>query len=79
MPVMRLREIRSMTSEERKKKLTELRTELMKLRTMVKAGGSIENPARAREIRRTIARILTVQKETASERAEPRIVKGSGK
>jgi len=49
--------------EERKKRLNELRTELVRLRTTVAAGGTIENPARIREIRRTIARILTIENE----------------
>lgn len=63
MPLLRMRSIRDMTSEERGKKLTELRTELLKLRAMVKAGGSIERPTRIREIRKAIAQILTVQNE----------------
>jgi ribosomal protein L29 len=33
----------------------------MKLRAMSKAGGALENPSRIREIRRAIARILTVE------------------
>jgi len=52
-----------MMPEERKKRLNELRTELVRLRTTVAAGGTIENPARIREIRRTIARILTIENE----------------
>ena len=60
---MRMKEIREMKPEERLKRLRELRVELSKLRTTVESGGTIENPARIREIRRTIARILTVQKE----------------
>jgi len=63
MPILRMSEIRDMSPEERRKKLAELRTELMRLRTMVKAGGSVDNPARIRELRRTIARILTVERE----------------
>ena len=63
MPLLRVREIREMSPEERAKKLSELRAELAKLRSMVEAGGSIENPARIREIRRTIARILTIERE----------------
>jgi len=58
-----MKEIRSMNPEERKKRLIELKAELTRLRTMVKAGGSIENPMRIRELRKTIARILTVQNE----------------
>jgi len=63
MAILRMKEIRSMSREEREKRLNELRAELAKLRTMVKAGGAIEKPARIREIRRTIARILTVNNE----------------
>lgn len=37
--------------------------ELGKMKTTVEAGGTVENPSNIREIRRTIARILTVQKE----------------
>ncbi|UCH70703.1 MAG: 50S ribosomal protein L29 [Candidatus Bathyarchaeota archaeon] len=63
MPIIRMKDIRAMSPEDRKKRLTELRTELMRLRTMVKAGGAPENPSQIREIRRTIARILTVENE----------------
>jgi large subunit ribosomal protein L29 len=52
-----------MSSEERRKKLTELKTELLRLKTMIKAGGTVENPARMKELRKTIARILTIEKE----------------
>lgn len=64
MPIIRLKDARDMSSEERRKKVTELRTELVRLRTMTKAGGSMENTARIRELRKAIARILTVEHET---------------
>ncbi len=63
MAILKMREIRKMSREERERRLRELRTELIRLRTMVKAGGAIEKPARIREIKRTIARILTVNNE----------------
>ena len=63
MPILRLREIGGMSSDERSKKLSELRAELSRLRTMVRAGGAVENPARIRELRKTIARVLTVESE----------------
>ena len=63
MAILRTREIRAMSSEKRKEKITELRTELARLRTMVKAGGSVDNPSRIRELRKTIARILTIETE----------------
>jgi large subunit ribosomal protein L29 len=63
MPILRLKEIVDMSSEERAKKLSELRAELSRLRTMVRAGGAVENPARINELRRTIAQILTIESE----------------
>lgn len=63
MPILRLKEINDMSSEERAKKLVELRAELSRLRTMISAGGAVENPARISELRKAIARTLTVEKE----------------
>lgn len=63
MPIIRMKDIRTMSSEDRKKRIIELRTELVRLKTMVKAGGSLDNPSRIRELRKTIARILTVENE----------------
>ncbi|MGQ9538367.1 MAG: 50S ribosomal protein L29 [Candidatus Bathycorpusculaceae bacterium] len=63
MPLIRVKEIREMSPEERNKKLTEFKTELVRLKTMVKAGGTVENPARIKELRRAIARTLTVERE----------------
>ena len=63
MPILRVSEIRKMSDEERRRRLSELRAELMRAKTMVKAGGSLDNPSRIRELRRAIARILTVMNE----------------
>ena len=63
MPILRMKEINSMTAEDRTKKLSELRAELSRLRTMISAGGAVENPTRVRELRRTIAQVLTVENE----------------
>jgi large subunit ribosomal protein L29 len=63
MPIIRLKNIREMSSEDREKKVMELRTELLRLKTMVKAGGAVDNPARVRELRKAIARILTIENE----------------
>ena len=63
MPILRMKEITAMTSEDRNKKLTELRAELSRLKTMISAGGAVENPTRVRELRRTIAQLLTVENE----------------
>jgi large subunit ribosomal protein L29 len=63
MPIMRLKEINDMSSEERAKKILELRAELSRLRTMISAGGAVDNPARIRELRKAIAKTLTVERE----------------
>jgi large subunit ribosomal protein L29 len=52
-----------MSSEERLKNLSELQIELARLKTMVRAGGAVEKPGRIRELRKTIAQILTVENE----------------
>jgi len=57
--ILRKRELNQMLPEERRKKVTELRAELTSIRTSVKSGGTVENPARIRELRKTIARLLT--------------------
>lgn len=69
LPILRKRELKQMLPEEREKKLTELRTELVHLRTMVASGGTVENPSRIREIRRTIARLLTIEAQTQKQGA----------
>lgn len=70
MPIQRKREIRQQLPEEREKKLAELRTELVKLRTSVRAGGNVDNVGRVKELRRAIARILTISHEKVPPEAE---------
>lgn len=61
MAILRKREMKQMLPEERKKKISELRAELTTIRTSVKSGGTVENPSRVRELRRTVARLLTAE------------------
>jgi large subunit ribosomal protein L29 len=63
MAILRLKEIRDMSSDQRTAKVNEFRTELARLKTMVAAGGSIDNPSQIRELRKTIARMLTIEAE----------------
>jgi large subunit ribosomal protein L29 len=60
---MRIKEIVDMSTDDRKNKLVELRAELARIRTMINAGGAVENPTRVRELRKSIAQILTVENE----------------
>lgn len=59
---MKVKEIRKMSRDERLKKLEELKTELLKLR-MKSRIGTVENPGKIRSIKKTIARILTIERE----------------
>jgi large subunit ribosomal protein L29 len=63
MAIIRLKEITAMSSEDRAKKVVDLRVELARMKTMINAGGAVENPTRVRELRKTIAQILTVENE----------------
>ncbi|MCJ2562506.1 MAG: 50S ribosomal protein L29 [Candidatus Thermoplasmatota archaeon] len=63
MAILRMSQIREMSPEERDRRLDEMKTELSKLRTMISAGGSVENPGRVKELRKTIARLKTVMRE----------------
>ena len=67
MPILRMKEIKEMPPEERKHRLIELQTEIIRMRTMVEAGGAVDNPARIRVLKKTIARILTVMNEKPKE------------
>lgn len=63
MAIVRAKEVRGMSNDQAEKQLKDLRNELLKERAITATGGAPENPGRIRELRRTIARILTIQKE----------------
>ncbi|AKG92266.1 ribosomal protein L29 [Geoglobus ahangari] len=60
---MKMQEIREMSKEEKLKKLTELENELLRLRTLVRSGGALENPGQIRAVRKDIARIKLALRE----------------
>ena len=59
---MKNAEIRKLSTEEINKKIAESKEELFNLR-MKQATGSLENPARIRELRKTVARLKTILRE----------------
>jgi large subunit ribosomal protein L29 len=61
--VIKVKEIREFTPEERIEKLKELKEELMHERGVSAMGGSPPSPGKIRQIRMSIARILTVMQE----------------
>lgn len=69
-------DLRKMSKEERLEKLRELRQELMKLRMKAQLG-TLENPGKIRAMRKTIARILTIEREEELAKARERRKGGS--
>ena len=63
MTILYPEDVRDMTPSEREDELEQLETEILNARADQAAGGAPENPARIGELRRTIARIRTIQRE----------------
>ena len=61
---MKANEIREMNGEELDQKVASLKEELFGLRFQL-ATGQLENPMRIKEIKKSIARIKTIQRENA--------------
>lgn len=59
---MKVKEIRALSAAEMDEKVVSLKEELFNLRFQ-HATGQLENPMRIREVKKTIARIKTVQRE----------------
>jgi large subunit ribosomal protein L29 len=59
-----------MSQKEKKEKLEELKTEYSREKAAVASGTRPENPGKIRELRKTIARIITIQNETPKKETE---------
>ena len=59
---MKAKEIRDLSAEELNQKLASLKEELFGLRFQL-ATGQLENPLRIKDVKKTIARIKTIQRE----------------
>jgi len=68
MPALKAKQIREMKLEDLEKKLSELKLELVKELGNVKMGRPVKNPGKIKELRRAIARLLTVKQEKKIER-----------
>ncbi|NHJ22514.1 MAG: 50S ribosomal protein L29 [Candidatus Lokiarchaeota archaeon] len=64
MDIITAKKVREMDERERERNLLALREELMMLYSQQTGGGVSDNPAKAKLIRKQIARILTVKNET---------------
>lgn len=67
MVILRSKEIRAMELSEIQKKLDELKLEYSNNISKSAAAGSIENPGKIKELKRTIARVHTIINEKIEE------------
>ena len=65
MPLIKAKEIRAMSSDDREKKLDELKKELMHERGVAAMGGAPASPGKIKALRKQIARLETVMGEEA--------------
>lgn len=56
---MKYQEFKTMTEEDKKKKIADLKKQLVKLNLQVSTGTTLKKPKEIREIKKDIARILT--------------------
>ena len=63
MSTIKAKEIRDLTTEKRREKLDELKSELMHERGVAAMGGSPPSPGKIRQLRMNIAKILTIMRE----------------
>jgi large subunit ribosomal protein L29 len=61
--LIKSKDIRAMSLEERESKLKELRSDLMHERGVAAMGGAPKNPGKIQAIRRNISRMLTIIRE----------------
>ncbi|HEY5654042.1 MAG TPA: 50S ribosomal protein L29 [Pontiella sp.] len=59
---MKLNELKEMTTEELNQQLADIKKEQFNLK-LQQVSGQLENPARVKALRRTVARIKTIQSE----------------
>ena len=62
MAILKLNEIKQMNEKALADKLDELRNELISINAQVAMGTLPENPGKIKEIKRTVAKILTIKK-----------------
>jgi len=60
---IKIKDVNAMSKIERQKKYSDLQEELLKIRSSKSMGSTMTDPAKIRQIRKGIARILTVMRK----------------
>ncbi len=63
MAILKMKKIRELNEKEIDEKLKELRMELIKEKGASEVGGTVKNPGKIKEIKRTIARIMLIKNQ----------------
>ncbi len=66
--IVKKKELKEMSNDKINEKIAGLRKELMKARAKSASKVAPENPGKVREIRRTIARMLTLKKQRGNKK-----------
>ena len=67
---MKAKELKVMNEIDLENKITELKKELMKVNSQIAIGTVPKSPGKVREIKRTIAKILTVKRQKGGDKKE---------
>ena len=67
---MKTKELKLMNEADMENRMTDLKKELMKISSQIAIGMSPKNPSKKNEIKRTIAKILTIKQEKVKQRTE---------
>ena len=67
---MKVKELRLMSELDLESKTAELKKELMKINTQVATRTVSKNPTKAREIKKTIAKIMTLKQKSILQKME---------
>jgi large subunit ribosomal protein L29 len=67
--ILKKKQLKEMADNDMINRLSELRLELAKDKGQIALGGTPSNPGRVREVRRTIAKIITEQKRRSGKTA----------
>jgi|TARA_Y100000310_G_C20675381_1_gene812743 large subunit ribosomal protein L29 len=76
---MKAKEIRSSDKTSLNDKVVELKKELVKINAQIVIGTAIKNPGQVKKIKKTLARIMTIQQEKNQQKKEVKAKEGGKK
>ncbi len=65
---MKTKDLRSMANQELEERIIELKKELIKINAQIATGSNPKSPKQARDIKKTVTKILTIKGERLKEK-----------